>query len=317
MSKEFLDGNKIRILDFDGSLLRQNRLLNHFSKQPFSSQIIDFRDLSSSCRYLVTKSNIAKIKKRLQNTSRNAITLYGSGDFHHVSSILISEFKKPISVVVFDYHPDWDGMSPFVSCGSWIAEICKWQDVKKIILLGPSSDDMSTAVFPTAAIRALRSGKLEIFPYEKKTSKIYFQYLKDSKSFSSKCNLLGSTLFWNNLKQRNNNFIGEIISGLPTEDVYISIDKDCLLRQHAVTNWEEGVLPLEWLLSVLSIIKKDRNIVGLDISGEYSSIAIKNPLKKLLSSLDHPKQGANFSELIPINEETNIKILELLNKTQI
>ena len=51
----------------------------------------------------------------------------------------------------------------------------------------------------------------------------------------------------------------------------------------------------------------------MDITGEYSPIIINNALKRFLSSIDHPKQPAEDiapSEIISLNEETNLKILE-------
>lgn len=307
-------GKKIRILDFDGSLLNQRRLLSKFATPPFSTQIIDLKDIALVCRYLATKKNFSKLKKKLENTSHDAITFYGSGDFHHVSSVLISQLASPISVIVFDHHPDWDGMSPCVSCGSWVSEICKTENVKKVMLLGPSSDDLSSLGLSTAYLKGLENGKLEIFPYERKPSRTYFRYLRDCECFSVKRNAFGSTIYWNNLKQKNINYINELLKRIPTQDVYVSIDKDCLLKEYALTNWEEGVISLSWLISALSLIKKEKNIVGMDITGEYSQILIKNPIKRFLSAIDHPKQTAQViepSKIVSVNEATNLKILDL------
>lgn len=309
--------DKIRILDFDGSVLEQNRLLNFFCKSPNSAQIIDFKDIAPSCRYMATSRQLSKIKHKLENTLSDAITFYGSGDFHHISSVLISQVQYPVSVIVFDNHPDWDTMSPCISCGSWIREICKMDNVKKVILLGQSSNDLSTAGMFTAYFKGIKNRKLEIFPYERNLSRVYFHYLKSCESFGSKCDFFGSTISWNNLRQKNINFLDELLKHIPTENVYVSIDKDCLMKQYALTNWEEGLLPLEWLLKALSAIKSQKNIVGMDITGEYSPILIKNPLKKFLSFFDHPKQAAKsveYSEIISTNETTNLKILELFSK---
>jgi hypothetical protein len=105
-----------------------------------------------------------------------------------------------------------------------------------------------------------------------------------------------------------------LIAGLPTDDVYISIDKDCLLRDAAFTNWEAGLINLDWLLGALKIIKKRKNIVGLDITGEYSRPVLKGRMKNLFSRLDHPKQDILSPEppgINSLNESTNLKILDL------
>ena len=55
------------------------------------------------------------------------------------------------------------------------------------------------------------------------------------------------------------------------EPVYISVDKDVLDRNSAVTNWNQGSLPLPELEEVLSAILKKENVIGIDICGECSS----------------------------------------------
>ena len=53
--------------------------------------------------------------------------------------------------------------------------------------------------------------------------------------------------------------------------VYISVDKDVLNPQSAVTNWDQGFLTLNELEHLLSIILKHEKIIGIDICGECSS----------------------------------------------
>lgn len=317
MPQDSLCANKIRILDFDGSVLSQSGLLNKYANPPYSVQIIDLKDIASTCRYLTTKKTLARIQKRLENSSHNAITLYGSGDFHHISSVLISSFANTVGVIIFDHHPDWDGFSPYISCGSWVAEVSKMKNVEKVILLGSSSKDLSAGGLATAYFKGVENGKLEIFPYDKKPSRAYFRYLKDATCLTVKRDILGSTLYWTNLKEKSVNFIKESLKRISAKDVYISIDKDCLLNAYALTNWEEGLLPLDWLINALSIVKEEKNIIGMDITGEYSPVIIKNPIKNFLSSIDHPKQTAEKitpSKIVSLNEATNLKILDLFLK---
>lgn len=312
-----LCANSIRILDFDASILAQANLVNRYTKPPYSAQIIDFKDIASSCRYLATKRTLNKISERLKNSSHNAITLYGSGDFHHISSLLVSRYTNPVGVIVFDHHPDWDRFSPYISCGSWVTEISKIKNIEKIILLGPSSEDLSTGGLAGAYFKSVENGRLEIFPYEKTPSKAYFHYIEDNASFTVKRNVFGSTVYWTNLKEKGVNFIKQLLRRIPVKDVYVSIDKDCLSNSYALTNWESGLLSIDWLLNALLIIKEEKNIVGMDITGEYSPIIIKNPIKRFISSLDHPKQTAEMiapSKIVSINEATNLKILDLFLK---
>jgi len=315
MGQEPLSPNVVRILDFDASISRQENFIKIFSTLPHSLQVVDLRNIAPMIRYLASKKALFSLKEQLNYTCHNAVTLYGSGDFHHVSLVLLEHFKNPLSLIVFDHHPDWDGFSLGVSCGSWVAHAAKKENIKKIMLFGPSSDDLSAPGLLTASFSALKNKKLEIFPYEKDPSKVFFRYPKSNDSFKVKHDFLTSTIYWNNLKEKSADFYESLLQKLPTEDVYISIDKDCLLDDYAVTNWEEGKIKLEWLLDFLLLIKKTKNIIGMDITGEYSEILIKNPLKNLLSAMDHPKKNKDASDIKKINsrnEKTNIKILKTL-----
>ena len=39
-------------------------------------------------------------------------TLYGSGEFHHLSALWLRQFRDPVVLVSFDNHPDWDVRPP-------------------------------------------------------------------------------------------------------------------------------------------------------------------------------------------------------------
>jgi hypothetical protein len=73
---------------------------------------------------------------------------------------------------------------------------------------------------------------------------------------------------------------------------------------------------LEDLLLLLKLIKESLDVVGLDIAGDYSFPKAKGIIKAICSSLDHPRdfsaKGSSLQRIDRINEETNIRILELL-----
>jgi hypothetical protein len=96
----------------------------------------------------------------------------------------------------------------------------------------------------------------------------------------------------------------------------VSIDKDSLAAEYALTNWEEGFLSLEQLLLALSLIKEKRDIIGADITGEYSIPFSKGRIRSFFSRLDHPKDFTAKEKpqalIDAVNEKTNLKILEAL-----
>lgn len=57
-----------------------------------------------------------------------------------------------------------------------------------------------------------------------------------------------------------------------SEPVYISIDKDVLRTDDAVTNWSNGDMTLMELQAVLRIVYAHENVMGVDITGECSNM---------------------------------------------
>lgn len=55
------------------------------------------------------------------------------------------------------------------------------------------------------------------------------------------------------------------------EPVYISIDKDVLRKQDAITDWSNGDMTLMQLQAVLRIIYAHEKVIGVDITGECSA----------------------------------------------
>ena len=80
------------------------------------------------------------------------------------------------------------------------------------------------------------------------------------------------------------------------EPVYISIDKDVLRKQDAITDWSNGDMTLMQLQAVLRIIYAHEKVIGIDITGECSA------------TLDY------FSELkdAEINNEANEELLRMI-----
>jgi len=300
------------ILNFDHSLIRQKDLLAEFSPL-----IIDLGDLAPRVRLWAGKPAAQEIKSVLSECINNPVKLFGSGDFHHISSLLISRYRDPISVIVFDHHPDWDLLPPRLGCGSWINRILELNNVSKVVLVGASSRDISTSGIQTANLGALRDNRLEIFPYAHEPSKAFFRDVPENFSIAQRKAIFFTEISWRELKGRNfSRLISQVVERLPTQKVYLSIDKDCLRNDYALTNWEEGFLNLDQLLGALRLIKKEKEIIGTDICGDYSYPFCAGRIKKIASSLDHPRyysaRGKSPRDIDSINQATNISILETL-----
>lgn len=302
----------IRILDFDGSVKAQHNLL---SKYPH--QIISLTDLAPRVRLWMDACARKTIQERVGIEGQDSVTFIGSGDFHHISSLLLNQFAEPISLINFDFHPDWDILSPRYSCGAWINQALKMKNILKCVLVGISSEDISFPWIHSANLGALKNDRLEIYPYTHDATTVFLRRVPENKSLKLQKKLFSTRISWKELRNKNlRDFFIPIIKGLPAKKVYVSIDKDCLGSDYALTNWEEGKLALDELLLMLKLIRDNLDIIGLDITGDYSPVKVRGLLKNLISRWDHPKeieaQKHSPEEITRLNESANLKILETL-----
>lgn len=311
-----LSKTSIRILDFDSSLTRQKKLIEKYKSPPYSLQHIDLLDLGLRVRGWANKHDINALRRELNLVDKNKLTFFGSSDFHHISSLLIEQFQEDFCVVVFDFHPDLDSLPPSFSCGSWVNLCARQQAVKKIIQLGPSSQDLDFTDNFTFNFSWFKDSRIEIYPYYHQPSRMLFKNLRNNHFIHTKPAGFFQEVSWQNLKDENiGQFISALIDRLPSKNAYISIDKDCLIWDDAVTNWEPGLVKLDWLLSALQAFKDKANIIGADVCGDYSPIKATTPFKKFCISWDHPKQSAeemNPEKINEINQAANLRITDLL-----
>lgn len=304
--------DSIRILNFDDSVIRQKTLLSRYQ-----TDVIDLKGLALGARLWLDKKTEEDLSSRLKDAAKNSVTFLGSGDFHHVSHVLLGQFDKPLCVIDFDFHPDWDILPPRLACGSWVNRVLENKNVLKFLLLGVSSSDISFPSIQTGNLSSLQDDRLEIHPYSHGSSVVFLRRVPHNLSLSAERGFLYTLIHWNKLKSRNlKDFFIELLKRLPVKEVYLTIDKDCLKKEYAVTNWEEGMLSLDELLLMLRLLKEKTDIIGADISGDYSRVSIEGKVKKFFSDLDHPKdiQAAKLSDdaITAVNEETNLRILEAI-----
>jgi len=304
--------DKIRVLNFDDSLVNQANLI-----ECYRPAVIDLKEIGFRCRHWMDETTAAQIRGVLDPGSKNSVTFLGSGDFHHISSLLIDQFKDDLTVIVFDHHPDWDILPPKLGCGSWVTRILGKPNILKVILFGVSSDDISTFSIQSANIRALKAERLEIYPYFHRPTKVLFRNVPQNSSIQLRKGIFYHEIIWRQIKgNKVGDFFPRIINRIAAKKVYVSIDKDCLRSEYSLTNWEEGNLGLDELLRVLSLIKEKLDICGLDITGDYSRPKTQSRIKAIFSGLDHPKHYTAKDKpqalINSVNEQTNIKIIESL-----
>jgi arginase family enzyme len=265
----------------------------------------------------MSAKTMKEINERIRGLAKNSVTFLGSGDFHHLSHPLINQFNEPFSLIIFDFHPDWDTLPPRFGCGSWLTQTLKNRNILKCIIIGVSSDDISSWWVQSGNLDSLKDNRVEIYPYAHKPSFAFFKNVPENISIKIEKGIFYNKIYWNELKGKDlTEFFPSLLKRIPTKQVYVSVDKDCLKKEYALSNWEDGHFSLEELLLMLRLIKEKFDIIGMDITGDYSKGHVAGIWKRLCSRLDHPKNiiAERFPDsfITATNEETNLKILELL-----
>jgi arginase family enzyme len=220
-----LDG--ITFLNFDRAYVVQERL------RKIPHEWIDCLDIPGTNRYC-RKDSLRRIGTRLKRRSRRGVTFLGSGNYHYVSLLLLSEIREPFTLVLFDHHTD---MMPspdpsLIACGSWLSEALERLPLlRKAIVVGaqanvplhrPSGSSSRVAVISENEIRESTMDRV----------------------------------------------VGKILTFMETDTVYISIDKDVLDPSDALTQWDQGSMRLPDLLAAVRQILVHAAVCGLDVCGE-------------------------------------------------
>jgi hypothetical protein len=61
------------------------------------------------------------------------------------------------------------------------------------------------------------------------------------------------------------------LNSIPTDDIYITVDKDVLIEDDAAANWEQGQMPLARLTGLIRQLGAARRIIAADIIGDFST----------------------------------------------
>ncbi|MBA8820029.1 arginase [Ochrobactrum sp. P6BS-III] len=266
---------------------------------------------------------LTKLKKQLSDAfSKRAgeasLFFMGSGDFHHITSLLLElaleQSRQPITLIHFDNHPDWVHFKNGVHCGSWVNRAAANPLVKKIITLGVCSSDLNLPEWKGANLSLLRDERLELYPYDHAPSRVWCSYGAGA-SHSHRRGYID----WRTIADCGEaDFVSRLISRIGTEAVYITIDKDVLARDEAVTNWDQGQMRLPFLLEALRVISGRHRIVGADVIGDYSRPIYRGPftrriVKNIEVMLDQPAGPDAMEHTIAVNSALNHQLLHALS----
>ncbi len=173
------------------------------------------------------------LRSRLRLFGPHGIHFCDSGNYHYMSKIWTDKIRVPFTLVVFDHHPDMQPplFGDLLSCGSWVKSVLDTNKyVQKVILIGAA--DTLTAQIEPAYLPRLAVYNESSLPHQQ---------------------------IWASFARLH-----------VTGPVYLSIDKDVLDTEEAVTDWDNGSMTLDQLRALLPVILSGHTLIGADICGECS-----------------------------------------------
>jgi len=263
---------------------------------------------ASMVRLWGKSASIDNLRKQLTSSifrncgSGTVVTFMGSGDFHHVSALLIGMLaeanREPLTVIHFDNHPDWVHFKGGMHCGSWVNRALDLPQVEKVITIGVCSHDLKWPQFKHANLKAWRDGKIILFPWHSPSERFRQHDIE----------AVGE-----------DDFLESLASLITTRNVYITIDKDVLSHRDAITNWDQGKMPLARLLGIVGSVLERHHAIGIDVTGDYSAPHYAGrmhhvALKKLESMLDQPKQPIVLENAANVNQMSNMALLSRIRE---
>lgn len=194
-------------------------------------------------------------------------TLFGSGDFHHLSGVWLRAHEGPITLVSFDNHPDWDIRPPRWGCGGWLKRALDSSRVEAAHVWGCGNFELA---WPGRVFR-LRSDRLSVWPWAERLrapDRRRYRCIERATwraSFETFC------------------------QSLRGKRLYVTIDMDCLDASSAITNWEQGLFALDDLVWALDRLRGFATLVGGDLCGARTGGQYARWTQRFAAAWDHPE----------------------------
>ena len=239
--------------------------------QPFDLPTVDARNWGPKLRFSAPPRLVAEFYHEYEPRLLSPFLLYGSGDFHYLTALWLRRVAEPVTLVSFDNHPDWDVRPPKWGCGGWVNRALELPNVKHVAVWGCGNFECWWPHQIFGNRRAERTGILEVHPWADDRP------VKDRERRGA--------ILRDNWRLHFERFL-QTASG---ENVYVTIDLDCLNGDEAVTNWEAGrftIADLDWALTKL---RESARIIGGDICGAYSQPEYARWKQRFAAEFDHPK----------------------------
>ena len=265
--------------------------------EPLDLPLVEAREWGSRLRFSAPPRLVAEFYREHERNLGLPFLLYGSGDFHHLTALRLRPLTEPIVLVSFDNHPDWDIRPPKWCCGSWINRALEVPHVRLVSVWGCGNFECWWPHQIFGNRRAERAGKLEVHPWADDRP------MKDRQRKGA--------ILRDNWREQFERFL-KVTRG---QNVYVTIDLDCLRAEAAVTNWENGRFTIDDLEWALRKLRESAPIVGGDICGAYSAPTYARRKQRFAAEFDHPKiQLPSEDKIRAINSATLTTLWLLLTQ---
>jgi hypothetical protein len=271
----------VRILDLDGGPASQASLTRF---QPAIHDLWRWGPrLRLACRFgrfRAFEQELAAHSGSLADVTPYA-TLYGSGDFHHVSLALVRRLREPFNLLVIDNHPDWMHSVPVLHCGTWVWHAAQLPLLHTVYHVG-GEVDFDNYYRWLAPWSFLRSGKIRVFPA--------FRRLTRGAWSSVPNDCVRSNRSEPTTAERLAQLLEPHRTDLASRPLYISLDKDVMPASEAVVNWDSGHLSFADVRLVVEAFRTAAHgrLLGFDTTGDRSPVQVQGWLRKFLHLTEHP-----------------------------
>jgi arginase family enzyme len=298
---------QVRILDLDGSLVRQTLLLRRSG-----AVVVRLQDWGRSIRLACRHGALARFEKHLaqlvgsDRDEKPSLTFFGSGDFHHVSLALLRRLTGPFNLLVIDNHPDWMRGIPFLHCGTWLYHAARLPNVLRIFHLG-GAVDFDNAYRWLAPWPMIRSGKIVVAPARQCFQGRLWDRIAHLPLRRRPDELAGPDIL--------SDWLDPYRAELAACPLYISLDKDVLTAAEAVVNWDSGHLTAAEVMAILSafINAADGELAGMDVVGDWSPVCLRGWTRRILHWSEHPALSIDANEATRRNQALNLLLLEFMS----
>ncbi len=296
-----------RVLDLDGSIVRQTLLLRRRGAVILRLQEWG-RNLRLSCRH----GTFARFERQLaqllgsHRDTQPFLSFLGSGDFHHVSLALLRRLTGPFNLLVIDNHPDWMRGIPFLHCGTWLYHAAQLPNVQRIFHLG-GDVDFDNAYRWLAPWPMIRSGKIIVAPSRRRFQGSYWDRIAHRPLRRRPDKPAGDDILLE--------WLAPYRTELAAYPLYISLDKDVLNAFEGAVNWDSGYLTASEVMMVLTAFldAADGELAGMDIVGDWSPVRLHGWMRRVLHWTEHPRLTIDANEATRRNQALNLRLLDYLS----